>query len=149
LGAWTRGPRCSELPRSGQSPRSVPPVDAPPRTVVPPASGLNAMLIRAITKADFDFVVSVIDKWWGGPSGERPHPMFFYELGDRALIAEADGAVVGFLFGFVAPTDPPLGYVHLVGIDPDSRRRGVGKRLYEHFIAHCRESGVRRIKAIT
>lgn len=107
------------------------------------------MDIRGITKADFDQIVSVLDTWWGGPSGERAHPVFFYELGDQALIAEEDGELVGFLLGFVAPTHPPSGYVHLVGIEPDHRRQGVGKALYEHFMDRCRAVGAKRIKAIT
>jgi len=107
------------------------------------------MEIRGITKADFDQIVSVLDSWWGGPSGERAHPVFFYELGDQALIAEDEGELVGFLLGFVAPTHPACGYVHLVGIEPDHRRLGVGKALYEHFIGRCRAVGAERIKAIT
>lgn len=107
------------------------------------------MQIRGISKADFDYVVSVLDRWWGGPSGERAHPVFFYELGKDALIAEEDGQVVGFLLGFVAPTTPPTGYVHLVGIHPEFRRRGVGQRLYEEFTTRCRAAGAHRLKAIT
>ena len=107
------------------------------------------MQIRGISKADFDYVVSVLDRWWGGPSGERAHPVFFYELGKDALIAEEDGQVVGFLLGFVAPTTPPTGYVHLVGIHPDFRRRGVGHLLYEQFTERCSAAGAHRIKAIT
>ena len=56
---------------------------------------------------------------------------------------------MGFLLGFVAPTHPACGYVHLVGIEPDHRRLGVGKALYEHFIGRCRAVGAERIKAIT
>jgi ribosomal protein S18 acetylase RimI-like enzyme len=107
------------------------------------------MQIRGISKADFDYVVQVLDRWWGGPSGERAHPVFFYELGKDGLIAEADGQVVGFLLGFVAPTTPPTGYVHLVGIHPDFRRRGVGQQLYAEFTERCRTAGARRLKAIT
>lgn len=107
------------------------------------------MIIRGIKKDDFDYVVSVLDRWWGGPSGERAHPIFFYELGEMALIAEEDGEVAGFLLGFLAPTQPPVAYVHLVGIHPDHRRRGVGKDLYEHFTRRARAAGAERIKAIT
>lgn len=107
------------------------------------------MRIRGITKRDFDYIVSVLDRWWGGPSSERAHPIFFYELGEQALIAEEDGEVVGFLLGFVAPTEPPVAYVHLVGIHPDHRRRGVGKRLYQQFIERAQAAGAQRIKAIT
>ena len=57
------------------------------------------MIIRGITKQDFDYIVSVFDAWWGGPSTERASPFFFYELGEHALIAEGDGEVAGFLLG--------------------------------------------------
>lgn len=107
------------------------------------------MKIRGITKRDYDYIVSVLDRWWGGPSTERAHPVFFYELGEQALIAEESGEVVGFLLGFIAPTRPPTGYVHLVGIHPDHRRHGVGKELYKQFTDRCRACGVKRLKAIT
>jgi ribosomal protein S18 acetylase RimI-like enzyme len=107
------------------------------------------MQIRGITKNDFDQVVSVLDRWWGGPSREPAHPIFFYELGEHALIADENGEVIGFLLGFVAPTAPQVAYVHLVGIHPDYRRRGVGKRLYETFADRARRAGAARIKAIT
>ncbi|MBX3251309.1 MAG: GNAT family N-acetyltransferase [Myxococcales bacterium] len=105
------------------------------------------MKIRGIEKADYDYIVSVLDRWWGGPAGQRAHPYFFYELGDFALVAEDEGKVVGFLLGFITP-DKATGYVHLVGIDPDHRRRRVGHRLYERFEARCRDEGVSRLKAI-
>lgn len=105
--------------------------------------------IRGIHKSDYDFVVSVLDRWWGGPSRELAHPLFFWELGERALIAEEDGAVVGFLFGFHAEGPPRTAYVHMVGIHPDHRRRGVGKQLYQEFLAHAREAEAERVKAIT
>ncbi len=107
------------------------------------------MQIRGITKQDYDYIVSVFDRWWDGPSGERAHPVYFYELGRDALIAEEDEQVVGFLLGFLAPTSPPVGYVHLVGIHPDHRRRGVGKDLYEFFTKRCRDAGAKSLKAIT
>ena len=106
-------------------------------------------MIRGITKSDFDYIVSVLDRWWGGPSSERAHPIFFYELGDRALIAEENGQVVGFLLGFVSHNDPPIAYIHLVGIDPDQRRLGVGKELYERFAERASKDGVKQLKAIT
>ena len=107
------------------------------------------MKIRDITKADFDYIVSVLDRWWGGPSSERAHPIFFYELGEQALIAEDEGEVIGFLLGFVAPKEPPVAYIHLVGIHPDHRRRGVGKQLYDAFTERARSAGATRLKAIT
>jgi ribosomal protein S18 acetylase RimI-like enzyme len=112
------------------------------------------VLIRGITRADYAYIVSVLDRWWGGPSRELAHPMFYYELGHEALIADLDGEVAGFLFGFHArPHDDPdprlVAYIHMVGIHPDHRRRGVGKELYETFTARARAAGAVRLKAIT
>lgn len=119
------------------------------------------MEIRGITKADWDHVVSVLDRWWGGPSRDLTHPMLFYELGHLALVADEGGEMRGFLLGFLAepagataaadPAGPAerTAYVHLVGIHPDHRRRGVGKRLYEVFLDRARMLGATRAKAIT
>jgi GNAT superfamily N-acetyltransferase len=120
------------------------------------------MSTRPLTKADYDEIVQVIDRWWGGPTSALAHPIFFYELGRMARVVEADGPftmgatppnpgsglLVGFLFGFVCP-DATVGYVHLVGIHPDYRRRGVGKLLYASFEDDCRREGVAELKAVT
>jgi N-acetylglutamate synthase-like GNAT family acetyltransferase len=65
-----------------------------------------------------------------------------------ARVVETDGRLVGFLFGFICP-DATVGYVHLVGIHPDYRRRGVGKLLYASFEDDCRREGVSELKAVT
>ncbi len=100
-------------------------------------------------KADFDRIVEVIDQWWGGPVQTSAHPIFFYELGERALVAEKEGRIVGFLLGFLSNSQVRTGYVHLVGIDPEFRRRGVGALLYGEFIETCREAGCKKMKAIS
>lgn len=107
------------------------------------------MLTRPLGKQDYQHVVQVIDRWWGGPTSALAHPIFFYELGSLARVVENDGIMVGFLFGFVADGPPKTGYVHLVGIHPDYRRRGVGKVLYQSFEEEARAAGCRRLKAIT
>ncbi|MCL2778166.1 MAG: GNAT family N-acetyltransferase [Polyangiaceae bacterium] len=109
------------------------------------------MNTRKITKADFDQIVEVIDHWWGGPASTSAfvHPIFFYELGDNALIVEQDGLLIGFLLGFIHASVPKTGYVHFVGIHPDHRRKGVGRVLYETFTEHCQRLGCARMKAIT
>ena len=106
------------------------------------------MQTRPLTKADYDQIVQVIDRWWGGPTSALAHPMFFYELGRLARVVEDDGRLVGFLLGFICP-DAAVGYVHLVGIHPDYRRRGVARLLYSAFEEDCVREGCRRLKAIT
>jgi len=106
------------------------------------------MQTRPLIKQDYDEVVRVIDEWWGGPSTALAHPIFFYELGRLARVVESDGQLVGFLLGFISP-DTGDGYVHLVGIHPDYRRRGVGRLLYTAFEQDCAKEGVKLLKAIS
>jgi GNAT superfamily N-acetyltransferase len=118
------------------------------------------MNVRHITKRDFNRIVEVIDHWWGGPIGTFAHPIFFYELGDQALVIEQGSEMIGFLLGFIVPRaehaatasaadSVKTGYVHLVGIHPDYRRRGVGRQLYDRFVEESRVAGCLRMKAIT
>ncbi len=104
---------------------------------------------RKITKADFDRIVEVIDHWWGGPISTFAHPIFFYELGGMALVVEEGGEMIGFLLGFIAHEPTRTGYVHLVGIHPDHRRKGVGRRLYAKFTEGAVAAGCTKLKAIT
>lgn len=106
------------------------------------------MKTRPLTKPDYDEIVQVIDRWWGGPTSALAHPIFFYELGRLARVVEDEGRLVGFLLGFRCP-DAPVGYIHLVGIHPDYRRRGVGRVLYAAFEEDCRGEGCTQLKALT
>jgi GNAT superfamily N-acetyltransferase len=117
-----------------------------------------SMDVRRITKGDFDRIVEVIDHWWGGPISTFAHPIFFYELGGPALVVEEGSQMIGFLLGFVVPgesgpspatAEVRTGYVHLVGIHPDFRRRGVGRLLYDRFTHDCRDAQCVGMKAIT
>lgn len=107
------------------------------------------MITRSLGKRDYDHIVQVIDRWWGGPTSALAHPVFFYEMGRLARVAEVDGTMVGFLFGFLADVPERFGYVHLVGIHPDHRRQGVAKVLYQSFEEACREEGCTALKAVT
>ncbi len=106
------------------------------------------METRPLSKADYDQIVKEIDRWWGGPTSALAHPIFFYELGRLNRVVEADGMLVGFLFGFVCP-DSRIGYVHLIGIHPEFRRRNVARILYSAFEEDCRRAGCSSLKAIT
>lgn len=102
-----------------------------------------------LTKARWDAIVRVIDAWSGGMSRSLAHPIFFYELGEMARVVEQDGELIGFLLGFLAPHDPPVGFVHLVGVHPDYRRHGTGRFLYAGFEAEAKARGCKAVKAIT
>ena len=96
------------------------------------------MITRPLGKQDYDHIVQIIDRWWGGPTSALAHPIFFYELGGLARVVEHDGILVGFLFGFIAPGPPKTGYVHLVGIHPELLDNNVFDLLFNRFVrSHC------------
>ena len=81
------------------------------------------MIIRGITKKDFDYVVSVFDSWWVGPSSEKASPFFFHELGEHALIAEEeDGRVRSYDFATLAAEVARLANaLRRLGVQPGDR----------------------------
>ena len=62
-------------------------------------------------------------------------------------VAEMDGRLVGFLFGWVGESEfgiaGPTAWIDMIGVDPAYRGRGVGQALVERFI-----SGGRELRAI-
>jgi ribosomal protein S18 acetylase RimI-like enzyme len=74
--------------------------------------------------------------------------MFLYEFGDTAFVAtRPDGAIVGYLLGFVAPTGD--GYIHFVAVRDDARGLGLARRLYETFASAARARGATALKAVS
>jgi ribosomal protein S18 acetylase RimI-like enzyme len=106
---------------------------------------------RRPTEADHARIVGSVDDWWGGRRMRALLPrLWFQHFTGTSWIAEtADGTVAGFLIGFVSPDRPTDAYVHLIATNPNLRRRGLGRALYERFFDDVRGQGVRRVLAIT
>jgi GNAT superfamily N-acetyltransferase len=109
------------------------------------------LVFRSPTEADYPTMVGVVDEWWGG---RRMQPFFqrlwFQHFSGTSWLAElVDGRPAGFLVGFISPDDPTVGYVKLIATNPNMRRRGLGRRLYEQFTADVAGRGVREVRAIT
>src|SRR5690606_38964417 len=101
------------------------------------------MIIRALTKPDFDDIVQVVERWFGREVPAGLDPLFFYELGALSRVVVEDSIVVGFAFGFVWGT---TGHLHLLGCHPDFRRRGVATVLCDTFEEECRAADCDSIK---
>lgn len=76
---------------------------------------------------------------------------FFSIRGSRSgwpqLVAEEDGAVVAFLEGRLFEGRPPIGYVYFVAVDPEHRRRHLGRILVEESLRRFRERAATRVFA--
>lgn len=108
------------------------------------------MRLRTATRADHDDVVAAIRAWWGGRDlTGLMQPLFLQNFASTSLIAEDDEGMAGFLVGFRSADDPAEAYVHFVGVRPDQRGTGLGRRLYAEFAARMSGSGVRAIRCVT
>ncbi|GHH86851.1 hypothetical protein GCM10018793_60380 [Streptomyces sulfonofaciens] len=117
---------------------------APP---APPA--LAPFTVRRARPEDFDTVIAVVDDWWGRPASRDLTRLFVGHFFSTSLIAERDGALAGFVIGFLSPSKPEEAYIHFTGVAPAWRRSGLGRFLYERFFAAARADGRTVVKAIT
>lgn len=111
---------------------------------------MNEIVIARARPGDLGEILRDYERFWGDHTLPRylHHPMFVYEFGDTAFVARyADGQIVGYLLGFVAPTGD--GYIHFVAVRDDTRGHGLARQLYEVFAVAAAERGATALKAIT
>ena len=106
---------------------------------------------RRPVEADHRQIVGLVDEWWGGRRMRMLLPrLWFQHFTGTSWIAEAsDGRLVGFVVAFISQDDPTVGYVHMIAADPNRRRSGIGRALYERVFTDLSGRGVTRVKAIT
>jgi ribosomal protein S18 acetylase RimI-like enzyme len=109
------------------------------------------LTFRRPVEADHRRLVAVVDDWWGGRQLAHLLPRLWLQFfTGTSWIAEAsDGALAGFLVGFVSPDDPAVGYVHMIATNPNLRHHGLGRELYRRFFDDVSARGVREVRAIT
>ncbi len=107
------------------------------------------MEITVCTKEDFDSIlIDYGDFWDHDRVVALHHPTLINEFGDSAFVMKEDGRIVAYLFGFLSQTGP-VGYVQLIAVRQDCRRRGLAKALYAHFTKYALAHGCKQLKAIT
>jgi GNAT superfamily N-acetyltransferase len=99
----------------------------------------SGIIIRAIEASDLDRVVAIDERI----TGRSRKDYWRLRLDIAALrppwmssVAEVDGHVAGFLFGWVGESEFGMGttgWIDLIGVDPAYRTRGVGKALVDRF----------------
>lgn len=106
----------------------------------------GAVAVRHLEPYDLDAVVLIDEKLSGVARAEYWKKRF--ELSAlrppwMSLVAETDGRVVGFLFGWASDSEfgitEPMGWIDLIGVDPPCRHRGIGGALVRRFETAARE----------
>ena len=108
-------------------------------------SGVN---IRPMTVGDVDAIVEidrrVIGKsrpdYWKKVVPENPQYPF------SSLVAEFEGRVIGFVVGEVSGWEfgvpDTIGWLSIIGVDPDYQHKGVARRLSQEFVKNLKGIGV-------
>jgi ribosomal protein S18 acetylase RimI-like enzyme len=106
--------------------------------------------LRHPTEADQSAIVGLVDEWFGG---RRVRSMvgraWFRHFGSTSWMAEdAAGRPVAFLIGYRSQDDPAEAVLHLLAVDPNHRRQGVGRALVDAFLADTGAMGVHTVTAL-
>lgn len=108
-------------------------------------AGVN---IRPMTVGDVDAIVEidhrVIGKsrpdYWKKIVPENPQYPF------SSLVAEYEGKVIGFVLGEVSGWEfgvpDTIGWLSIIGVDPDYQHKGVARRLSQEFVINLKAIGV-------
>jgi GNAT superfamily N-acetyltransferase len=111
---------------------------------------MAAIALRHLLPEDHAYITSVVDDWWGGrPVRGLLPPLFFEHFNDTSFVLEEGGQLLAFLVGFISQSRPKIAYIHFVGVRPDQRGGGHGRRLYEHFMAAMQSRGCETFQCIT
>ena len=104
------------------------------------------IVVRPVEPTDLDAIVRIDEKLSGQTRKEYWRRRL--ELGSlrppwMSLVAETDGRVVGFVFGWVGESEfgiaGPTAWLDLIGVDPPYRGRGVGQALVGRFVTSASE----------
>ena len=106
--------------------------------------------LRRATESDHGAIAGVVDEWFGGRRiAHLAGRSWFRHIGSTSWLAvdEADRPV-GLLLGFRSQDHPAESVVHLLAVDPNRRRQGIGRRLVEAFAADLADRGATEIVAL-
>lgn len=84
--------------------------------------------------------------WWVRQASEIVN--YLDKEGDSAWVAAEAQSLLGWVGTRLHPEDK-MGEIHILAVDPDHHRRGIGSALIAHAIAHFRQSGMQIVMVET
>ncbi len=106
----------------------------------------TAVTVRFLEPSDLDAIIRIDEALSGRVRKEYWRTRFDIAALRppwMSLVAETDGRLVGFLFGWASESEfgisGPMGWIDLIGVDTPYRHRGVGQALVRRFETAARE----------
>lgn len=117
-----------------------------------PAKALD-LTVRTMEPDDIPHIMEIDRMAAGRRAITYQDQIDFYLGGELGLsyVAEMDGRVVGFIMGRLLERryTPFVGaWVEILGVEPDLKRQGIGRRLLEAFLEGCRKKGIQDVHAV-
>lgn len=115
----------------------------------------SAVHVRPLSELDLDGIVRIAERTRHRYQPDLWEDRVTYYLRrdpEGSMVAELDGAVVGFMLADVRAgefgIEEPTGWIEVLGVDPDQAGHGVGRALAEAILEHYRASGVRCVRTM-
>jgi ribosomal protein S18 acetylase RimI-like enzyme len=110
---------------------------------------VEAIQIRGLSELDLGDIVRIAEK----PDLWEDRVAYYLRRDpEGSVVAESGGRVVGFMLGDVRSGDfgleEPSGWIEVIGVDPDSVGKGVGRALGEAMLDRYKGRGVRRVRTM-
>jgi len=108
------------------------------------------LVLRHPVEADQPRLVGHVDEWFGGRRVRHllVRAWFRHVASTSWLAEDAAGQPIGFLIGYRSQDHPAEAVLHLVGVHPNHRRRGLGRALTGSFLAAAGEAGIETVTAL-
>ena len=108
------------------------------------------MHIRHLHPTDIEMILPVMNQWWGGREMTHLLPRYLFDhFHNTSYVIEYNNRLVGFIIGFLSQTEQQTAYIHLVGVDPAHRRKGIAQELYDKFFLQMNTCGIKEVRCIT
>ena len=107
--------------------------------------------VRRMRTQDAENVLRIDEKITGTPNEAQWESRIIDQMTRNplgCLVAEAEGKVVGFIFGEIRGWEfaiPKSGWIEIVGVDPEYHGKGVARALIEKLHVYFRNHNVERV----
>lgn len=111
------------------------------------AKKAGKLIIREIREEDIDDILALDKKLVGKDRAITYRGMAGNYLGGEfglSFVARVDKRLVGFAMGLLS--NPKLGWIQVVGVDPDYRRQDIAMKLLEALFDRYRAKGIENVR---